>query len=52
MPGFFYHRHPVDTLRFYPDWFEEIASKERCNLKVIKKIYRDLHLFYLYKKIV
>lgn len=52
MPGFFYHRHPVDTLRFYPDWFEEIAKKERCNLKVVKRIYRNLHLFYLYKKTV
>lgn len=25
MPGFQYHRYPVDCLRFFPDWFEETA---------------------------
>lgn len=27
MPGFQYHRFPVDCFRFYPDWFEEVASR-------------------------
>lgn len=27
MPGFKYHRYPVDCLRFFPDWFEEIARR-------------------------
>lgn len=27
MPGFQYHRYPVDCFRFYPDWFEEVASR-------------------------
>ncbi len=51
MPGFFYHRYPIDTLRFFPDWFEEIASKDRCNLHVEKKIIRNLHIFYMYKRL-
>ena len=25
IPGFQYHRYPIDCLRFFPDWFEEIA---------------------------
>lgn len=27
MPGFKYHRFPVDCFRFYPDWFEEVAKR-------------------------
>lgn len=27
MPGFQYHRYPIDCLRFFPDWFEEIAKR-------------------------
>ncbi len=27
LPGFQYHRYPVDCLRFFPDWFEEIAKR-------------------------
>lgn len=27
MPGFNYHRYPIDCLRFYPDWFEEVAKR-------------------------
>lgn len=51
MPGFMYHRHPVDTIRFFPDWFEEVASKKRLNLKIVSKYVRDFHIFYMYKKI-
>lgn len=50
MPGFFYHRHPIDSLRYYPDWFEEMASPKRCNLKITGRLIRNLHLFYMYKK--
>jgi hypothetical protein len=25
IPGFQYHRYPIDCLRFFPDWFEEVA---------------------------
>ncbi len=27
LPGFPYHRHPVDCMRFYLDWLEEIAKR-------------------------
>jgi SAM-dependent methyltransferase len=27
IPGFQYHRYPVDCLRFFPDWFEEVAHR-------------------------
>lgn len=48
LPGFDYHRFPIDTLRFYPDWFEEMARK--LNLIVEEKYLRGSHLFYVYKK--
>lgn len=48
MPGYTYHRYPIDAMRFYPDWFE--ASAERLKLKVVRKIRRDFHLIYLFKK--
>jgi SAM-dependent methyltransferase len=27
LPGFEYHRYPIDALRFFPDWFEAVASR-------------------------
>jgi SAM-dependent methyltransferase len=48
IPGFLYHRFPIDTLRFFPDWFEEMAK--RLQLKVIKKRIQDGHIFYMYQK--
>jgi hypothetical protein len=27
LPGFGYHRHPIDSLRFFPDWFETVANR-------------------------
>jgi SAM-dependent methyltransferase len=49
MPGFSYHRYPIDSVRFFPDWFEESAN--RLGLKVIKKRMKDTHIFYMYQKI-
>lgn len=49
MPGFRYHRYPVDTLRFYPDWFEEMA--DRLQLKIVNKRIKEDHIFYMYQKI-
>ena len=49
IPGFPYHRHPIDSLRFFPDWFEETA--QRFNLKIIKKRIKDTHIFYMYQKV-
>jgi hypothetical protein len=48
LPGFTYHRYPVDTVRFFPDWFEEIAKK--FQLKIVNKMIKDFHIFYHYKK--
>ena len=47
-PGFDYHRYPIDTCRFYPDWFEEIAK--RLRLAIVKKRIKDSHIFYMYQK--
>jgi len=49
MPGFRYHRYPIDTLRFYPDWFEEMA--DRLQLKIVNKRIKEDHIFYMYQKI-
>ena len=49
MPGFTYHRFPIDCLRFFPDWFEEVAN--RFKLIIIKKRIRHTHIFYMYQKI-
>ena len=48
MPGFPYHRHPIDSVRFFPDWFEETA--QRMNLKTVRKRINDTHIFYMYQK--
>lgn len=48
MPGFMYHRHPIDCVRFYPDWFETVA--QRLGLSIEAKIINDSHILYLYKK--
>ncbi len=48
MPGFIYHRHPVDCMRFYPDWFEEVAK--RLNFSVVDKSMSDGHIVYLLRK--
>ena len=47
-PGFPYHRYPIDTCRFYPDWFEEAAN--RLGVDIVKKRIKDTHIFYMYKK--
>jgi SAM-dependent methyltransferase len=44
IPGFSYHRHPIDCLRFYPDWFEEVAK--RLNLSVSDRYIGDLRICY------
>lgn len=47
LPGFPYHRHPVDCLRFFPDWFEEVAK--RHDLTVRDKYIGDEHIVYLFQ---
>ncbi len=48
LPGFQYHRHPIDSLRFFPDWFEEVG--QRMNMEVIKKRIVGTHIFYMYRQ--
>ena len=48
MSGFNYHRYPVDCVRFYPDWFEEVAK--RVGLQVQDKHIRNSGITYKYKK--
>lgn len=49
MPGFRYHRYPIDSCRFFPDWFEEVAK--RFEFIIIKKRIQNTHIFYMYQKI-
>jgi SAM-dependent methyltransferase len=47
-PGFDYHRYPVDCVRFFPDWFEEVGK--RLKLDVEKKFFDRGHITYMYRK--
>jgi len=48
MPGFGYHRYPVDCMRFYPDWFEEVAK--RVSLTVADKYIHNARITYVLRK--
>jgi len=48
LPGYFYHRYPVDCLRFYPDWFEEVTA--RLGFHVAARHIHRGHLFYKLRK--
>lgn len=48
VPGFNYHRYPLDCVRFYPDWFEAIA--ERLDLSVYDRYIGDLRICYTLQK--
>jgi hypothetical protein len=43
-PGFDYHRYPIDSLRFYPDFFETVA--ERLGLNVTGRLVADGRIAY------
>jgi SAM-dependent methyltransferase len=49
VPGFPYHRFPIDCLRFFPDWFEEISKKLR--LEICDKYIGQLRILYSLRKI-
>lgn len=49
IPGYTYHRFPVDTIRFFPDWFELSAKKN--GLAVKRKFLRNFHIIYLFEKL-
>ncbi len=46
-PGFPYHRHPVDCMRFFPDWFEEVA--QRIGLDVLDSFLGDERIMYRFR---
>lgn len=49
MPGFQYHRFPVDCLRFFPDWFEELAI--RLNARIASRYLSGQgHIVYVLSK--
>lgn len=48
LPGFFYHRVPIDCFRFYPDWFETMAS--RLGLVVLDKQISIFNITYKLQK--
>ena len=47
-PGFIYHRYPIDTYRFFPDFFETFAQKN--DLLVHRKRVNDNHIFYMFQR--
>jgi hypothetical protein len=48
IPGYTYHRYPIDAIRFFPDWFE--LSAEKNGLSVERKFLRNFHIIYLFQK--
>lgn len=48
MPGFSYHRCPIDCFRFFPDWFEEIA--QRLDMEVVDKAIHNAQITYKFRK--
>ena len=48
VPGFAYHRYPIDCVRFFPDWFETVA--ERLDLSVSDRYIGDLRICYTLQK--
>jgi hypothetical protein len=48
LPGFFYHRFPIDCFRFYPDWSETVAS--RLGLIILDKQISVFNITYKLQK--
>ncbi|NOR88061.1 MAG: hypothetical protein GQ527_10660 [Bacteroidales bacterium] len=46
VPGFPYHRYPIDCMRFYPDWFEEVAK--RLQLDISYKYIGEKRILYCF----
>ena len=46
VPGFKYHRFPIDCQRFFPDWFEEVAT--RLSLDVVDKFIGEQRIVYVF----
>ena len=48
VPGMKYHPHPRDYLRYYPDWFVDIAP--RVGLELLDLVENGVHIFARYRK--
>jgi hypothetical protein len=48
LPGYFYHRVPIDCFRFYPDWFEAISKKQK--VEIVDKQISVFSITYKFKK--
>ena len=48
LPGFPYHKHPIDCLRYFSDWFEAVAPHR--NLEVVEIVADSAHLFINYMR--
>jgi hypothetical protein len=48
LPGFFYHRVPIDCMRFYPDWFETVA--QRLGLEVVDRQIAVFNITYKFRR--
>jgi len=48
IPGFPYHRFPIDCVRFFPDWFEEVSKK--LKLEICDKYVGQLRILYNLRK--
>lgn len=48
IPGFPYHRYPVDCLRFFPDWFVEVAKRNQVTIH--DQYIGEDHLVFTFKK--
>lgn len=49
VPGFFYHPHPRDYIRFYPDWF--IDAAKFFNVELLELCYDEVNIFSAYRKV-
>lgn len=50
IPGFHYHRYPIDCMRFFPDWFEEVAKRIKADV-IYKYIGFNIIMYQLRKPV-
>ena len=48
MPNIQYHSHPVDCVRFFPDWFVEVSK--RTNMTITDLCISEDHIIVTFKK--
>jgi SAM-dependent methyltransferase len=48
IPGFDYHRYPIDCMRFFPDWFQVTA--DRLGASIVGKCIYEMRILYHLQK--